>query len=336
MFPSVDRMKLGLVLGGGGLIGLGYHAGVLKALGDLGVNVHNADLVVGTSAGAIVAAYLGAGWNQGDFFEYAHGRHPNAVTDPRGSRGEADPLLTPLWKSHRERLRRSIGSAFAMASARGLWRTGGRLPAPFLRRAFPSGMYSTEETRARFHADLPPEWPSRDIFLCAAELYTGRRVVFGAPGSPPAPFPDAVLAATAIPGLFPPVRIGSNLYVDGGVVSGTSLDYATAAGCDAILCVAPLSFERDIPVPLHNPRKWSPFLVRVPFARILRREVLAAQGRGIDVLVIRPWMSDLASHGTNSMRPHDRGELADGARDGTHRLLDERGEHPVLSAYRRR
>jgi NTE family protein len=326
-------MKLGLVLGGGGLIGLGYHAGVLRALADRGVDVGRADVIVGTSAGAIVAAYLGAGWLQTDFFEYAHGRHPNAVRDGVGKTTAPGPLFSPMWGSTGERLRRGIGSAFTMASSRGLWKAGGRIPAPFLRRLFPSGMYSSDDTGTRFHTDLPREWPRPGIVLCAAELYTGRRVGFGMPGAPPAVLPDAVLASTAIPGVFPPVRIGAHHYVDGGVVSGTSLDFAAGQGCDSILCIAPLGYRADISMPIFSPRKWSPVLVRAPFARVLRREVVAARSEGKSVLVIRPWTSDLAAHGTNSMRNHNRGELADGARIGTNRLLESVDGHPVLSAF---
>jgi NTE family protein len=325
-------MKLGLVLGGGGVIGLGYHAGVLMALTDREIQVGGADVIVGTSAGAIVAAYMTAGWSQSDFFEYSSGRHPTARAEAGGG-DPGGPLSIPMWHSKAERVRRSIGSAFAMASSRGLYKTGGRSPLWPLRRAFPSGLYSTEGTRARFHEDLPADWPRPGIVLCTAELYTGKRVAFGMPGAPPAPFPDATLASTAIPGLFPPVRIGSSQYVDGGVVSGTSLDLAVELGCDAILCIAPLGYRRDAPFPVHDPRKWSPVLVRMPFARILRREVLAARRVGVDVLVVRPWISDLAAHGTNSMRPHDRASLAEGARAGTHRLLDEIEDHPVLGAF---
>jgi NTE family protein len=326
-------VKLGLVLGGGGLIGLGYHAGALRALADRGVEVGRADVIVGTSAGAIVAAYLAAGWLQTDFFEYAHGRHPNAVRDGVGKPGAPGPLSSPMWGSRAERVRRGIGSAFTMASARGLWKAGGRRPAPFLRRLFPSGMYSSDETRTRFHRDLPGEWPRPGLVLSAAELYTGRRVGFGMAGAAPAAFPDAVLASTAIPGIFPPVRIGDRHYVDGGVVSGTSLDFAADQGCASILCVAPLAYRMDGGMPILNPRKWSAVLVRAPFARILRREVVAARREGRSVLVIRPWTSDLSAHGTNSMRNHDRGELADGARTGTNRLLETVGDHPVLSAF---
>jgi NTE family protein len=328
--------KLGLVLGGGGLVGMAYHAGVLKALHDRGLDLNRADVMVGTSAGAIMAAYLAIGWTPHDFYEYAYGRHPDSSADPDEQRAEVARLFTPLWSTGGERVRRSIGSLFAVASSRGYWDrlARGRLPVGALRRAFPSGMYSTEESHERLRRDLPEEWPRGGIFLCAADLYSGRRVAFGAPNAPPAHFVDAVLAAIAIPGVFPSVRIGDRHYVDGGVYSATSLDLAADADCDAILCVAPLGYRRDIELSWREIRRMPPILLRAGFARALRREVVAARAKGIDVFVIRPYLSELGLHGTNAMRHHDRTGVVEAALEGTNRLLDDRPDEPALQAFR--
>ena len=326
-------MRLGLVLGGGGLIGLGFHAGALKALEERGVDVRRADVIVGTSAGAIIAAYLATGWRPSDFFDHANGTHPAAEADPHEHMRELRGLFTPTWSSRSERIRRSAGSLFVMASSRGLWRVGGRRPAAFLRRAFPAGMYSTAATRARLSEDLPDAWPRAGVYLCAADMYTGDRIVFGAPDAPEASFPDAVLASTAIPGVFESVGIAGRHYVDGGVVSATSLDVAADVGCEAILSIAPLGYRKDAALPFHNPLKLAPVAVRVPFARSLRREVRHARKAGVDVAVIRPWVSDLEALGSNSMRNHDRAEIAELARRGTHRTLDVLRDHPAVAAF---
>lgn len=327
-------MKTGLVLGGGGIVGMAYHAGALKALEDSGLPPQDADLLVGTSAGAVMSAYLGAGWTPNDFFDYAHGRHPDAPAVDAES-DEVRRLFVPLYGSRSERLRRTIGSLFAAASSRtGLpGRLWGMTPPALLRRAFPAGMFSTSETRARLHDDLPREWPRDGLYLCTADLYTGHRIAFGKPGAPAADFPDAVLASCAIPGVFPPVEIGGRNYVDGGVVSATSLDLAAEAGCDAILCVAPLGYRREAGASMRDPRVWGPVLVRSPWARTLRKEVVAARARGIDVLVVRPWLTELTAHGSNSMRHHDRRAVSEGARAGTLRLLEANSDHPVLEAF---
>lgn len=313
---------------------MGYHAGALKALEEWGVDLGGADVIVGTSAGAVMGSYIASGWTGDDFYEYAHGRHPSSERDEASQRDQVRTIFTPMWHSRAERMRRSVGSMFAVAASRGYWNKAvrGRVPAGALRKAFPAGLYSTEDTRFRLHDDLPEEWPRDGVYICAADLYTGERVAFGAPGAPPATFPEAVRASTSIPGVFPPVRIGDRQYVDGGVVSATSLDLAVEAGCSSVVCVAPLGFRRDEQPGVRDPRLWSSVLVRSLFARALRREVLSARTAGVDVLVVRPWLTELKAHGTNSMRHFDRAALSQSARDGTMRLLEQNAEHPALVA----
>lgn len=329
--PSPPRA---LVLGGGGLVGMGYHAGALKALEEWGVDLGGADVIVGTSAGAVMASYIASGWTGEDFYDYAHGRHPGSERDEAAQRDQVRTIFTPLWHSRAERVRRGIGSTFAVVSSRGYWNraTRGWVPIARLRKAFPAGLYSTEETRFRLHEDLPEEWPREGVYICAADLYSGERVAFGSPGAPEASFPEAVRASTSIPGVFPPVRIGDRQYVDGGVVSATSLDLAADAGCRSIVCVAPLGYRKDDATPVRDPRLWSSMLVRSLFARSLRREVGVARAAGVDVLVIRPWLNDLRAHGTNSMRYFDRASLAQSAREGTLRFLEANPDHPALTA----
>lgn len=329
-------MKIGLVLGGGGLIGMGYHAGALKALEEAGADPTRADLVVGTSAGAILGSYLRAGWTASDFHDYAHGKHPNAEKSVDDQKAQVREIFTPMWKDNSERVRRAIGGAFAAASSRGIWaKLGGAQPGAGLRKRFPAGMYSTDGTRQRLAGDLPKEWPKRDTFICAADLYSGERVAFGHPAAPEAELPEAVLSSTAIPGVFPPVKIGGRHYVDGGVKSATSLDLAADAGCEAIICVAPLGYRRDEGLSRTDMRLYPPMVLRALFARSLRREVVAARKKGIEVLVIRPWLTDLKLHGTNSMRHYDRPKVVEGAREGTRRLIEENSDHPALKAFQR-
>ena len=326
-------MKRGLVLGGGGLIGMGYHAGALKALEEWGVDVSDQEVLVGTSAGSVMASYIGAGWTPTDFYEYAHGRHQKAPKHEE-QRDEVRRIFTPLWQSGSERARRTIGSFFAAAASRGYWAkgSGSRVPGKSWRQMFPAGMYSTDETLERLQDDLPDEWPRDELLICAVELYSGKRVVFGDEGAPPAPLPWAVLASTAIPGVFPPVAIGGRRYVDGGAYSATSLDLAVEHGCESIICVAPLGYRSDGLEYLRDPTMWSPMLMRTLFARALSREVRAARAKGVHVLVIRPWLTDLKQHGTNSMRHFDRVPLVEGAREGTLRLLEQHSDNPALKA----
>jgi len=54
----MSEHRTGLVLGGGGITGIAWELGVLAGLAEAGVDLHDADLVVGTSAGSVVAAQL--------------------------------------------------------------------------------------------------------------------------------------------------------------------------------------------------------------------------------------------------------------------------------------
>ena len=329
-------MRLGLVLGGGGLVGLGYHAGVMKALDEFGADVASSDIIVGTSAGSIIGSYLASGWTASDFYEYAHGRHPNSVHDETEQKDEVRRIFTPLYNSQSERIRRGIGGIFALASSRGYWSkaSGSREPHGALKKLFPAGMYSTDETRERLWNDLgSAEWPREGLYICAVDLFSGELVPFGHPDAPEAPLPDAVLASTAIPGVFPPVKIGDRQYVDGGAASATSLDLATKAGCDAIICIAPLGYKNDGVASPRDPRMFGPVLMRSFFARSLRKEVNAARAQGIDVFVIRPWLTELKDHGTNSMRHFDRARFAESTRKGTLRLLEDNSDNAALQAF---
>lgn len=328
-------MKTALVLGGGGLVGMAYHAGALKALDEAGLDLAAADLMIGTSAGSILSSYMRCGWSPDDFYNYAHGRHPDVQKDPAAPRDQIRQIFTPMWHTNVERARRLVGSTFAMAASRGYLNRAGT-PGRALRKAFPAGMYSTDETRLRFHEDLPVEWPDRDLYICAVDLYSGDLVPFGHRDAPQAPLPDAVLASTSIPGVFPPVRIGDKRYVDGGAKSATSLNLATQEECTHIICVAPLGFRSDGFTTSRDPKMWGPMFVRSLFARALKREVSEARNLGVEVVVVRPWATDLKMHGTNSMRHFDRAALSDQAREGTKRLLDEMSDRPALAEWPRK
>lgn len=70
------RYRLGLVLSGGGARGLG-HVGVLKALAEEGIE---AEVLAGTSAGAIVAALYAGGYSAAEALEFFVHRSPFRIS----------------------------------------------------------------------------------------------------------------------------------------------------------------------------------------------------------------------------------------------------------------
>src|SRR5437764_265430 len=177
---------------------------------------------------------------------------------------------------------------------------------------FPAGLFSMEEAGRRFERDLPEQWPDRPLWLCAADLRSGQRVVMGHPDGPSARLPDAIMASCAIPGVFPPVRLGRRLLVDGGVISSTNLDLATAAGCTFIVAVAPMALDPSVARPVTR------LLRRLP-ERAVEREGGDAGRAGIETLLIRPTAPPLAEHGANLMKAAGRDTIARNAYDMTAR-----------------
>jgi predicted acylesterase/phospholipase RssA len=80
----------------------------------------------------------------------------------------------------------------------------------------------------------------RKLFLVATNLDTGASVIFGAPGRERVPISKAIEASAALPGLFPPVQIGSEYFVDGALNKTLHASVALEEGVDLLLCVNPL------------------------------------------------------------------------------------------------
>ena len=304
-------MKTGLVLGAGGMVGMSYHAGVLRALEiEGGFAPAAADLIVGTSAGAVIGAYLRAGWTTEDFWLLALGTHPQV--DPLTSERAQPEIFVPTFRTPIDLARRAVGSAYVLG--RSLVRVPLRLP-PIMSRMFPGGMFTMAEGRRRLEEELPEEWPDGELWLCAVDINSGRRVVLGRPGSAKATLRQAVMASTAIPGVYPPVAVRRMTLIDGGAHSTTNLDLAVKAGCELIICVAPMAFDTAEP-----PGPLAQLVRRIP-ARQLSGEVDFARRRGAQVLMIRPDAAELRLHGLNLMRPDGLDRIARAAYDATARIL---------------
>jgi NTE family protein len=306
-------MKTGLVLGAGGMVGMSYHAGVLRALEvEGGFAPADSDLIIGTSAGSVVGAYLRSGWTTEDFSLLSLGTHPTLGPVGTDQDGQRPNIFAPTFRTPIDLARRAVGSAFVLG--RSVVRVPLRLP-PIMSRVFPGGFFHMAEGRRRFEEELPKEWPEKDLWLCAVDINSGRRVVLGRPGSPKATLQQGVLASTAIPGVYEPVKLGRRTLIDGGAHSTTNLDLAVKAGCELIICVAPMAFDTAEP-----PGPLAQLVRRIP-ARQLSGEVALARRRDVQVLMIRPDAQELGIHGINMMRPDGLDRIARAAYEATARLL---------------
>jgi NTE family protein len=308
-------MTIGLVLGAGGMVGMAYHAGALRALEQVsGFDAAGADLLVGTSAGSVVAAHLRSGWSVSDFWELALGTHPRLVAEGRTGPASRAEVLAPLVRGPLDGIRRSIGSAYVMG------RSVSRLPAPrlpgVLQRLFPAGLYSMRETRRILTDQLADSWPDRPLWLCAVDIRSGRRIVLGRRTPPPVSLVEGVMASCAIPGFYQPVRLGHLTLVDGGAHSTTNLDLAAQAGCRYILGIAPMAYDTA-----RRPDPLSQLARRVP-SRSLAGEMTTARRLGSRVRLIRPTAPEMCIQGIDMMRTEGLDRVAWAAYEAVARSLE--------------
>lgn len=283
------------MLGGGGVLGAAWMIGALGALEEsTGLDVRTFDHIVGTSAGAVVAALLGAGISVADQRDHQLGRV------------RTGPLAAQAWDydtatgGSRPRLPRLSAGSPAMV-ARNVRRLRRMPPTAVLSGFVPEGRGSLDGVGELVGAVTPEgSWsPHGGVWIVAMDYETGRRVAFGRPGDPEASLSEAVMASCAIPGWFAPVTVGEHRYIDGGTCSATSADLLAGLGLDEVYVVAPMvSFEFDHPRSLVSrlERRW-----RVRVTRRCMHEVMKLQAQGTDVCILGPVADDLAVMGANVM-----------------------------------
>ena len=105
------------------------------------------------------------------------------------------------------------------------------------------------------------------------------------------------MASCAIPGVYPPVRLGRMTLVDGGAHSSSNLDLAARFGCGLVIGSIPMAFDTIAP-----PGPVRQLIRRMP-ARSLAAEVALARRRGASVLLLRPSAAEVRLHGVDLMRP---------------------------------
>jgi NTE family protein len=206
-----------LVLGGGGVTGVAWETGVLYGLELEGIRLREADRLVGTSAGSVVAAQIAGSTPLEELYE-------------RQRRGVVGEQSASLGFSGTVRLAATMMfSVDKSASLRRLGRSAVRASDP----AMVAVRRGVIEQRLPEH-----EWPDRDLRITAVDVDTGALRVFD-PASGVG-LVDAVSASCAVPLVWPVVEIEGRRYMDGGMWSATNVQLAD--GCDTVVLVAPESF----------------------------------------------------------------------------------------------
>ncbi|MDA0183617.1 patatin-like phospholipase family protein [Solirubrobacter phytolaccae] len=187
-----------VVLGAGGERVVAWEVGVLAGLADECLDLRKAKTILGTSAGALVAARLATGIDPRTDAATHAARRPGAAQHPSSFFAKLGEAWETFGGSVTER-RQALG-AFAVKHSPG----------------------GEDEFVARTAALLPAgRWP-RALRIVAIDAESGERVAFDRRSG--VPLARAVAASRAIPGLLPPVTIGDRRFVDGALGSATNAD----------------------------------------------------------------------------------------------------------------
>ncbi|MGQ0479683.1 MAG: patatin-like phospholipase family protein [Pseudonocardia sp.] len=304
--PGAPR-RIGLVLGAGGLLGSTWMVGALAALSErLERPLGSLDLLVGTSAGSVLAAALRSGLSVEELVAHQRGepvRGVPAMRDMERETGDGMPPLPYPWVGSPRLIARV---ATGPHRVRPLVAASALLPLGRARLHSVVALMDGIQNRLGVTEDL---WvPGPPLWVVAVDYDSGRRVVFGRDGGPAGSLADAVLASCAIPGWLAPRTIGGRRYIDGGAASVTSLDLlARTDELDEVYVLAPLASSRyDRP---GDPLAHAERMVRRVVTGWLGREVRAVRSRGVRVHVIMPGPEDLAAMGGNVMNPRRRARV---------------------------
>ncbi|MBC7301738.1 MAG: patatin-like phospholipase family protein [Nocardia sp.] len=309
--------RRGVAIGCGGLLGFAWTAVALDAVERaMNWDVRTAEVLIGTSAGAEIVAALGSGRTPTDLLA-ALDAAPDA--DPVLARHVAvDPGKLPplpgLGLPGLGLIGAGVRGGSAYTALAGLLPRG-RGDAGWLRE------YGRALAGAQGWVSHPATW------LVAADASTGVRTAFGArgevvrsgaagaaeesvrdgvvrghptvSGGQAAPeLGEAIAASWAIPGWFPPVRIGERSYVDGGAVSSVSADLLLPLELDEVVVITPMTSAGGAPATgLDRVER----LLRAQMTRGLDREVALLRAAGTRVIRIEPGHGELAAMGPNFM-----------------------------------
>ena len=259
-----------VILGGGGPVGEAWESGVIAGLTEKGIDLSRADLIVGTSAGAIVGARLASRMPPSEFINAALA--PSDAPPPgqrlgQMSSGPAPDLSFLAGKLHE--MGTGSASQQSVRAAIGEWAKKVR------------PVVSESEFVASYQRRFPEkEWPGRAYECVSVEAADGSLRLWNE--SSGVPLALAVASSCALPGVFAPVTINGHRYMDGGVRSVTNADLAR--GCKAALVLAPT-------MGLHDALAKS-------FTRPLNGELQTLRDSGCKVELIVPDAASLKAFGT--------------------------------------
>lgn len=357
MAASTRCSKVGLALAGGGPVGGIYEVGAMAALAEAleGVDFTSFDIYVGVSSGAFISAAVANGLGPATLARMLVENDADEVFDPgmllRPALGEyaRRALSVPVlfWSS----LRQYLSDPWHL-----------RLVEAFqgLGHAIPTGVFNNagiDELLGKLFSTGGRSNDFRELkhrlFLVATDLDSGESVAFGSEGHDDVPISVAVQASAALPGLFPPVRIGERYFVDGALIKTLHASVALHAGAKLVICINPLvpfdarlaarhpSREHSMSVPAHLVDGGLPVVLSQTFRAIIHSRLRTGMDRyrlefaGADVVLFEPTRDDADMFFTNVFSYRGRSRLCEHAYQRTRKDLYRRRHElqPILERH---
>jgi NTE family protein len=210
--PQDGSPTRAVVLGGGGAVGVGWQAGLITGLRDVGVDLAESEAIVGTSAGALVGAFLSGGRRSTDALTSlaALGQSIDPESLAAGDEAFLRAMRRARLETEPEQALRTVGRAAKEQSA---------LP---------------EDSYLSLFGTLDGiKWPAG--FRCTAiDIDTGELKIWDEGSG--VPLVHAVASSCALPMLFPTVSINGRSYMDGGILS--HLNAAAAPPTDVLVVLS--------------------------------------------------------------------------------------------------
>jgi NTE family protein len=304
-------MRVGLVLGAGGVIGGAWLMGALEALeAETGWHATDAEQIIGTSAGAVIGALAAAGVAPEYMSAYAAGQTLDGVAEAE-ERAAASAQRASAGDYQLHWAFPPIGPGSWRLAMSTLLQPHRHSPAALIAGWLPRGFVSTAPIRDVVDTFVGTEWPAR-FRAVAADYGTGRRVAFGPDDAPVAAVGAAVAASCAIPGFYHPVTIDGRRYVDGGICSVSNLDLLCGAGLDLVICLNPMSSLAQATG--GSPADRMAAVMRSAAGRRLGHEARKLRESGTRVLILQPNEHDVSLMGFNLMSGARRLEVMEQAR----------------------
>lgn len=318
---DTERDKIALVLAGGGITGVMYEIGALRAIDDLLVDlsVNDFDIFVGTSAGALVAALIANGVTPRETMQVIDNRHPEL---------RAFQVADVFRFNIEDFLQRVMGLPRIFSS---IWRNSLAQLNDFtlfdviwdLAAALPNGIYNGAALELFVRTVLEKTGRTntfsqlgRELYIVASELDSGRRAVFGPKYSEDMPISLAVAASSAVPVLYRPVQVFEKDYLDGSLHGNASLDLAIEAGAKLVVCINPMvPFDASLTHPHEHYIRNNGLQaiinqsVRTLLHSSLRYHIknLRSKYPDVDIILIQPGLDDYEMFSYNPM--HYSGRL---------------------------